>query len=228
MADFAGVLDSLWALQALDSTVAKSKREIADAEKALETAQSRVIVAEGVLKTAQDATAELRRQHKEVENELAKLDTRIKQLEQQGGVAGMRAADKQREHVDEFEMKGLELLEKIPDLEAAESKAQEKLTRQETLAAESNERAKAVSIERTTSIDDALKQRKEMLPAISEIALEVYEMSQAKHAGSALCYTVDEICDGCSGSLTRSHISQLKARAEIIRCPHCRRIHDSR
>ncbi|MEE9311011.1 MAG: hypothetical protein V3V10_01240, partial [Planctomycetota bacterium] len=145
MSDFAATLDALWELQKLDHIVAEGLHEIASSEKAVVEATSRVRTAEETLRQAKAATSELRKQHKDVEVELARLDTRIKQLEDQGGAAGVTAAGKQREHVDEFEMKGLELLDEIPANEKVEVKLQEELERQQSLLAESSERVTTVA-----------------------------------------------------------------------------------
>ncbi|MHC4841719.1 MAG: hypothetical protein ACYTDT_12345, partial [Planctomycetota bacterium] len=76
MTGFAQTLASLWKLQNLDHIVSEAGLAIASAEQAVETAGSRVSAAEDVLEKAKSETSELRKQHKEVEQELAKLDSR--------------------------------------------------------------------------------------------------------------------------------------------------------
>jgi predicted nucleic acid-binding Zn-ribbon protein len=125
-------------------------------------------------------------------------------------------------------MKGLELLDKIPAAEVVERKCQEELDRQRGLSTESVEHAAIVKTESDSAIEAAINDRKQIEPTLTGPVLEIYEASQAKHAGSAICYANDEICEGCSGSLVRVHILQVKARAEIVRCPHCYRIQDYR
>lgn len=226
MSDFAATLDTLWELQKLDQIIAEGLRDIASSEKAVVEATNRVQTAGDKLKQTKDATNELRRKHKEVEEELARLDKRIEKLESQGGVAGITAADKQREHIDEFEMEGLELLDEIPANEKAETKLQEELERQQSLLAESTERVVVVAEKSLPESESAKVRRRELLPTIAEPILEKYENAQAKHAGSAICYSKDEVCQGCSGGLTRAHESQVRNRNEVILCPHCYRIHD--
>lgn len=225
---FSDTLDLLWKLKGLDQTVATGLKAIADTDKAVAEGKSRVDEAVGKLKEAKDATAALRKQHKEVEAELAKLDARIKQLEQKGGAAGITAADKQRVHVDEFEMQGLELLDQIPLSEASEAKAQEELTRQRALLDESTDRAVKTAAEKQPEIDGAIAKRTAALSGISTPVLEAYETVQANHPGGALCYIDNDTCSECSGTLSISYISQVKARAELHHCPDCYRIHDYR
>jgi predicted nucleic acid-binding Zn-ribbon protein len=226
MAGFADSLDALWAVQKHDAQIVKEQKRIAKASQERAHEQSKVDAA----KAKFDAEREKLRHHKttqkELEDELQRMDARVKQLEAQGTEAATKGAEKQRVKIDELETDGLELLAAIAVQDAAVKLAEAELrAREEALAAVVAATAQ-VTAAAQASLDKLSALRTAATAAIEPKLLTVYDEVNARHPGNALCHIEGDFCAGCQSNLNTQLLMQVRARREILRCPQCLRILD--
>ncbi|MCA8910436.1 MAG: hypothetical protein KDB82_01930 [Planctomycetes bacterium] len=226
MAEFSESLDSLWAVQKHDREIVRAQESIAKAERDIAAAQKKLDDAQTDLDARRETARKLHSEHKELEAELQRLDARVKQLEAQGTEAGMEAATKQRAHIDELEMKGLDLITAVATAEG-EVEASEAALAGHQSAFEAVEKA-AQEVVRTAeaAIEAQQNARAGAIEHVVPELLQVYDEVNARHPGKALCHIDGEFCAGCQAELRQQLIVQVKARAEILRCPNCLRILD--
>ncbi|MBZ0135120.1 MAG: hypothetical protein K8I27_01960 [Planctomycetes bacterium] len=227
MSEFSASLDSLWAVQKHDKQLVRERERVAKAARDLAAEQAKVDAGAAKLEQEREKLRLLKKQHKDLEGELQRLDSRVKQLEAQGTEKGTEAAAKQRANIDEMETEGLDLLAQISAQEGEVEKFQEALRlRNEALLA-----ATRTTGEQTRTAEEAIeKATGERHGAAGQVVpelLSVYDEVNARHPGNALCHIEGEFCAGCQGALNSQLTMQVRARREILRCPNCARILDA-
>ncbi|MEZ5992478.1 MAG: hypothetical protein R3E76_08995 [Planctomycetota bacterium] len=226
MAEFAESLDLLWGVQKHDSQIVREQERIAKAVKAQAHEQAKVDETQAALKSQQEKLRQLKNEHKELEGELHRLDERVNQLDAQGTEAGSQAAAKQRIKIDELETAGLELLSLMSDQESAIELTRSELATRTNVLEGVAKTTKEVTEAAQAVINQHVAERTEAVKLVVPELLHVYDEVQHRHPGSALCHQNGEFCNACQGELRAQTQMQIKARAEIIRCPHCLRILD--
>ncbi|MCC6463745.1 MAG: hypothetical protein IT463_00230 [Planctomycetes bacterium] len=226
MANLAASLDTLWRVQQLDAALRDNKQAMDRARADTTRAGAAQTKAATSATEAETALHRLRTEHKELEQELARLDSRIRKLEAEAAQASQAAVQKHRAEVDELEGKGLELLDRISAAEKAVTAARGAAA-EAGKARESAGKTAAAKIADLEAEAGRLRgQREALVVGLAPELLAVYESAQTRYPGAALARVADGFCGVCSGELTRQLVSQLKARAELLRCPHCLRLLD--
>lgn len=226
MAEFAESLDLLWGVQKHDSQIVREQERIAKASKAQAHEQAKVDETQAVLKSEQEQLRQLKKQHKELEDELHRLDERVTRLDAQGTEAGSEAAAKQRTKIDELETAGLELLSQITEQESAIERTSTELAARTKVLTTVASTTKEITEAAQAVIDTHVAERTEAVKPVVPELLHVYDEVQHRHPGSALCHQSGEFCSACQGEIRAQMLMQIRARAEIVRCPHCLRILD--
>ena len=236
MLTFAQTMDAFWALRSHDEPIVAAQKEIARAKAEVERAKAKLAAAQKESANAQAAIDKLRSAEREDEAELKRLEQRIAQLEAQSGTSTSEAQiknvtaalAKERGHLDEIETRGLERLEQIEvamkglaELKNKQAGAQEELA---GLEKQSN----AIIAAQQAIIDQHTQARKPIAESIEEGLREQYEVANRQNPGSAICWVKPGECLGCAGELTQQHVSEVRLRNTVVRCPVCRRIQDVR
>lgn len=236
MSTFAQSLDLLWQLRAHDEPIVAARKEIARQKSDIARAQTRLEAARAESAKVQQALDNLRSAERDDEAELKRLEQRIAQLEAQSGSATSEAQiknvtaalAKERTHLDEIETRGLERLEQI---EAAEKQLgalkQKQAAAGEELAAVEKAANAVIAVQQAIAEKHA-RERAPIAAQIEEGLREQYETANRQNPGSAICLVKPTECTGCAGELTQQHVSEVRARNKVVRCPHCHRIQDWR
>lgn len=226
MTTFAESLDSLWAVQKHDKQIVKARRDIEKAERDKQAAAGKTKAAEDSLIASKENLRKLQNQHKELEAELKRLDERIKKLESLGTEDGNAAAARQREAVDVLEIQGLDLIASVSKAEMDVQAAEATLHAQKQVQ-DGTFRAADGLIEAAENLARVTGEARDLAAAgvVPEL-LAVYDEVNTRHPGNAICHIEREFCAGCQGELNTQLCMQIRARREILRCPHCARILD--
>jgi predicted nucleic acid-binding Zn-ribbon protein len=138
------------------------------------------------------------------------------------------ALAKERGHLDEIETRGLERLEQIEGAMKglAELKKKQAVIAEELAGLE--RQSNAIIAAQQAIIDQHTLARAPIVAAVEEGLREQYEVANRQNPGSAICLVKPGECLGCAGELTQQHVSEVRARNKVVRCPYCRRIQDMR
>ncbi|MCC6150301.1 MAG: hypothetical protein IT461_08640 [Planctomycetes bacterium] len=236
MSTFAQSLDLLWQLRSHDEPTVAAQKEIARAKAEVDRARVKLAAAQKESANAQAAIDKLRSAERDDEAELKRLEQRIAQLEAQSGTSTSEAQiknvtaalAKERGHLDEIETRGLERLEQIEGAMKglAELKKKQAVIAEELAGLE--RQSNAIIAAQQAIIDQHTLARAPIVAAVEEGLREQYEVANRQNPGSAICLVKPGECLGCAGELTQQHVSEVRARNKVVRCPYCRRIQDMR
>lgn len=236
MSALAAQFDLLWQLRDVDAEVVAARER---AERALRSASSFEATAAAAKRKHDEAKLKLRdleHRERDTEVEIKSLQQRLGLLEDQANSAtsdsirkhSVEAVEKQRKRLDELENAGLTLLDDI-------EKAKTAVTAAEAAARVAADRAAAevgAAIGQKAIADGREKElaprRKEIAAQVQAELLHAYDSARVRNPDSPMCGLKGTYCEGCGGELNMHHTSRVKGRTELLRCPHCTRIHDVR
>ena len=234
MPTFAQSLDLLWQLRSHDEPTVAAQKEIARAKAEVERAKSRLSAAQNATASAQATIDKLRSAERDDEAELKRLEQRIAQLEAQSGTSTSEAQiknvtaalAKERGHLDEIETRGLERLEQIEVAMKGMADLKQKQTAAQAELAGLEKQSNAIVAVQQAIVDQHTQARVPIAASVEEGLREQYEAANRQNPGSAICLVKPGECLGCAGELTQQHVSEVRARNKVVRCPFCRRIQD--
>jgi predicted nucleic acid-binding Zn-ribbon protein len=227
MAEFSESLDALWAVQKHDAVIVRQREQLAKLERENQAEQAKVDAAKTNLEERRAKLRKLQSEHKELEQELQRLDARVKQLDAQGTEAGMEAAAKQRAKIDELETQGLELLTAVTIAEQEVQVAETELKQKQEVQAARLKVNADVAAAAQQLIEATEAARATAAAQVTPELLQVYDEVNARNPGKALAKIAEGFCSACSGEINTQLAMQVRARKEILRCPHCTRILDA-
>jgi predicted nucleic acid-binding Zn-ribbon protein len=234
MSELAAQFDLLWQLRDLDAAVYEAQERARRAEREFSSMQATENAARKRMDEAKRKLHELEHSERETESELKDMQKRLGALEDQANSAtsdsirkhSVEAVEKHKQHLDETENKGLALLDEI---EKARSvlKTHEAAVRQAAdKSAAANGALAGVQTQAEAKRAELAPQRDALSGQMTAAMLQAYESARGKYPDSPICGIKDSYCLGCSGELNMHHTTRVKARTELLRCPHCGRIHD--
>lgn len=227
MSNFAPMLDALWVVQDLDQQILALKERADKALKEARHANDRHAKAVAASGAALQKLAAAKTKQSEIEAEIKRLEKRVRQLEGDAAASSVEAVAKHRTQIDELETQGLEQIELVQSLEVALVQAKQNV---ETELLKAGQQAAASAAEAdfvAKAMEPLTRMMQEVAGGIAPEVLATYQSAHARWPGKALCRVLDGYCEGCRAEINQQHVVRVKARAEIIRCPHCLRIHDA-
>jgi len=236
MGEFAEQLNLMWQLRDLDVQVYTASERAAKAARDTSSAASSEAFAKKKLEEAKTKVRDLERRERDTEIEIKALQKRLELLEESANSAtsesirkhSIEALDKERQNLDALENAGLGLLDDIEKAKGGVATCEANLK----VAAEKTATLKVAQAEHQANSDAVsaklMPGRQAMAATVQGELLQAYESARGRHPDSPICGMKDSYCEGCSGELTMHHATRVRARNEVIRCPHCARIHDTR
>jgi predicted nucleic acid-binding Zn-ribbon protein len=227
MSNFAQMLDSLWVVQDLDQQMLALKERADKAAKEARHANDRHAKAVAASGAALQKLAAAKAKQSEVEAEIKRLEKRVRQLEGDAAASSVDAVTKHRAQIDELETQGLEQIELVQALEVALVQSKQNAETEQQKAAHQAAVAAQEADFVAKAMEPLARTMQEVTAGIAPEVLTTYQSAHARWPGKALCRVVESYCEGCRAEINQQHVVRVKARAEIIRCPHCLRIHDA-
>lgn len=236
MPGFADQLNLMWQLRELDARVFAAVSRAAQAARETANAASAEAFARKKLDEAKARLRDLEKRERDTEVEIRTLQKRLELLEESANSAtsdairkhSVEALEKERAQLDALENTGLALLDDIEKAKATIKAAEAtlKVAAEKAAVVKGAESGHQAAVTVIQSEVDA--PRKQLASTMQEELLQAYESARNRHPDSPICGIKDSFCEGCSGELTMHHATKVRARNEVIRCPHCSRIHDTR
>lgn len=225
-------LSNLTSLQAVDLEIrglVQVQQELPESMRGLESklAEVQAIVAE-----KEEELEEIRKQHRQLESEMAMLDegiTRSRQrlMEIKDNIeykAMLKEIAFKEDRKDQKETEIIEILEKIETLNSdLVSLHQEVASRQEVL---DNMRAEveAEIAGQMDKLQELQTQRQEIEKNIPKQLLKKYDFIREKRQGIAITEVRQGVCQACHMNLPPQKFIELQMDKELMTCPHCQRI----
>lgn len=225
-------LINLISLQSVDLEIRglmQVQQELPESMKGLESkfAEVQALAAE-----KQKELEEIRKQHRQLESEMAMLDegiTRSRQrlMEIKDNIeykAMLKEIAFKEDRKDQKETEILEVLEKIETRSTdLVSLNQEVASRQEVLDKMRAE-VQAEIDEQSEKLNLLQTQRQEIKKAISKQLLKRYDFIREKRQGLAITEVRQGVCQACHMGLPPQKFIELQMDKELMTCPHCQRI----
>lgn len=229
-------LQRLLDLQTEDSAIDRLEHQKASLPEAARLAEIRDQLAElgSDLEIARKQDDETQREVSKLEGEIELIDQKIAKEEQRmfsGSVSNPKELSALQAEVESLKRKKSGIEDR--ELEAMEAREQatatvESLTREQATASSEAEQLAAKVGGLTRDIDSQLaehrSQRDDILPAIPDQVLTLYEKLREQKAGVGAAALVGGTCQGCHTKLPSKEVERLRAEGGLQRCDNCRRI----
>jgi predicted nucleic acid-binding Zn-ribbon protein len=225
-------ISNLISLQTVDvdiKSLLQVQQELPDSLRGLETSLAEV---QAVTAEKQQELEETKKQHRQLESEMAMLDegiTRSRQrlMEIKDNIeykAMLKEIAFKEDRKDQKETEIIDLLEQIETVNSdLVSLNQEVASRQEALdKLQAQVQAEIAGyMENLQGLQD---QRKEIQKAIPKPLLKRYDFIREKRQGIAIAEVRQGVCQACHMSLPPQKFIELQMDKELMTCPHCQRI----
>lgn len=236
MSAFVDQLNLMWQLRELDARVFAAVSRAALAARDAANAAASEAYSRKKLDEAKARLRDLQKRERDTEVEIKTLQKRLQLLEESANSAtsdsirkhSIEALEKERQALDNLENAGLALLDDIEKAQAAIQSAEAVVAAAAAKALEAKTHHDQLAVVAGAAESEARPPRDGVTATMQAELLTAYESARAKHPDSPICGIKDGYCEGCSGELTLHHGTRVRARNEIMRCPHCGRIHDAR
>lgn len=236
MSELAAQLDLLWQLRDIDAQAYAATQRAARAGREQSAAELAETQARKRHDAAVAALRDLEKRERDTEHEIKQLQKRLGAEEDQSNSAtsesirkhSLDALEKSRKQLDDLENTGLALLEQMEKAKAGITAAAEAV---KTAAARTVVLRDAHAAEQAATkarLAELQPGRDALAARLDDALRQSYEGARAKYPDSPICGVGSSVCAGCGGELTLHHATRVRARTEIMRCPHCMRLHDER
>ena len=225
-------LNNLISLQAVDLEIKglmQVQQELPESMKGLE---SKLTEVKAIAAEKEQEMEEIRKQHRQLEAEMAMLDdgiTRSRQrlMEIKDNIeykAMLKEIAFKEDRKDQKETEILEVLDQIETLNSdLVSLHQEVASRQEVFDKMRAE-VQAEMAQQMEKLQELQAQRQEIQKNITKQLLKRYDFIREKRQGIAITEVRQGVCQACHMNLPPQKFIELQMDKELMTCPHCQRI----
>jgi uncharacterized protein len=225
-------LNNLISLQEVDLGIkglVQVQQELPESMRGLE---SKLAEIQAITAEKEQELEEIRKQHRQLEAEMAMLDegiTRSRQrlMEIKDNIeykAMLKEIAFKEDRKDQKETEILGVLDQIETLSSdMVSLTQEVASRQEVLDKMRAE-VQAEIAEQMEKLNGLQAQRQEIQKTISKQLLKRYDFIREKRQGIAIAEVRQGVCQACHMNLPPQQFIELQMDKELMTCPHCQRI----
>jgi len=225
-------LNSLISLQSVDleiRTLQHSQQELPQTMMELEDILARL---QAELAEKQRDLEDIRKQHRQLEQDMALLDEGISRSRQRLNEikdnieykAMLKEIAFKEDRKDQKETEILEILERIEGLTAASASLQEEIAARQANLEALRAEVEAELATQEAKITELLSQRQELLKNIPPSLLKRYDFIREKRHGVAVTEVRQGVCQACHMNLPPQKFIELQMDRELMTCPHCQRI----
>jgi predicted nucleic acid-binding Zn-ribbon protein len=225
-------LSNLTSLQAVDLEIRGLMQVQQELPESMRGLESKLAEVQAIAAEKEEELEEIRKQHRQLESEMAMLDegiTRSRQrlMEIKDNIeykAMLKEIAFKEDRKDQKETEIIEVLEKIETLSSdMVSLNQEVASRQEVLDKMRAE-VQAEIAEQVEKLNQLQTQRQELEKTISKQLLKRYDFIREKRQGIAIAEVRQGTCQACHMNLPPQKFIELQMDKELMTCPHCQRI----
>jgi predicted nucleic acid-binding Zn-ribbon protein len=225
-------LSNLTSLQAVDLEIRGLMQVQQELPESMRGLESKLAEVQAIAAEKEEELEEIRKQHRQLESEMAMLDegiTRSRQrlMEIKDNIeykAMLKEIAFKEDRKDQKETEIIEVLEKIETYSSdLVSLNQEVASRQEVLDKMRAE-VQAEIAEQVEKLHELQAQRQELEKNISKQLLKKYDFIREKRQGIAIAEVRQGTCQACHMNLPPQKFIELQMDKELMTCPHCQRI----
>ncbi len=225
-------IESLIALQRLDSEAEDAGRRLADEPKRQAAFEARLEAARGHVANAKERLTESQNARRTIEKEVAVHQGRLSKFRDQLMAVKTNNEYQAMQKEIEFaqkEIKGLEdtILERMlegDDLTAALKKAEAELAAEQK-AVDGEKRALTAELTQLrTTVERLTSERKTLVSSLDPQVFATFDLVSRRRHGVAMAQARDGICTICHVRLRPQVYNTVLRNEEILQCDHCGRI----
>jgi len=225
-------LNNLISLQEVDLEIKGLMQVQQDLPESMRGLESKLAEIKAIAAEKERELEEIRKQHRQLESEMAMLDegiTRSRQrlMEIKDNIeykAMLKEIAFKEDRKDQKETEILEVLDQIETLNSdLVSLNQEVASRQEVFDKMQAE-VQAEIAQQMGKLQELQTQRQEIQKSISKQLLKRYDFIREKRQGIAIAEVRQGVCQACHMNLPPQKFIELQMDKELMTCPHCQRI----
>lgn len=225
-------LNNLISLQTVDLEIKGLMQVQQELPESMRGLESKLTEVKAIAAEKEQELEEIRKQHRQMEAEMAMLDegiTRSRQrlMEIKDNIeykAMLKEIAFKEDRKDQKETEVLEVLDQIESLNSdLLSLHQEVASRQEVFDKMQAE-VQAEMAQQMEKLQDLQAQRQEIQKNIPKQLLKRYDFIREKRQGIAIAEVRQGICQACHMNLPPQKFIELQMDKELMTCPHCQRI----
>lgn len=226
------VLETLIALQALDTAAETARRRLAELPAAEQAIDRRITAAQATVDAARAAQAENQRERRELEKQVAAVDARLARFDDhkaavktnQEYTALLHEIATAKSEKDGLEEQILVLMEGADGIQASVKDAERAVA---TMTQEGQAVRAALGRERGALEDELARLAAEKIrvsAAVEKPALVRYEQLLKQRKMVAVAEMQGDLCTACHVRLRPAVTQQVRRNAELVACDSCQRI----
>ncbi len=225
-------LNNLISLQTVDLEIKGLMQVQQELPESMRGLESKLTEVKAIAAEKEQELEEIRKQHRQMEAEMAMLDegiTRSRQrlMEIKDNIeykAMLKEIAFKEDRKDQKETEVLEVLDQIESLNSdLVSLHQEVASRQEVFDKMQAE-VQAEMAQQMEKLQDLQAQRQEIQKNIPKQLLKRYDFIREKRQGIAITEVRQGVCQACHMNLPPQKFIELQMDKELMTCPHCQRI----
>jgi predicted nucleic acid-binding Zn-ribbon protein len=225
-------LNNLISLQTVDLEIKGLMQVQQELPESMRGLESKLTEVKAIAAEKEQELEEIRKQHRQMEAEMAMLDegiTRSRQrlMEIKDNIeykAMLKEIAFKEDRKDQKETEVLEVLDQIESLNSdLVSLHQEVASRQEVFDKMQAE-VQAEMAQQMEKLQDLQAQRQEIQKNIPKQLLKRYDFIREKRQGIAIAEVRQGVCQACHMNLPPQKFIELQMDKELMTCPHCQRI----
>lgn len=225
-------LNNLISLQSVDLEIRGLMQVQQELPESMRGLESKLAEIQAITAEKEQELEEIRKQHRQLESEMAMLDegiTRSRQrlMEIKDNIeykAMLKEIAFKEDRKDQKESEILEVLEQIETRSSALASLNQEVAGRlevlETMRAE----VQAEIAEQLEKLNVLQNQRQEIQKAIPKTLLKRYDFIRDKRQGIAVTEVRQGVCQACHMGLPPQKFIELQMDKELMTCPHCQRI----
>lgn len=225
-------LERLIALQRLDSTAEAARRKLADEPEHEKTLAGRLEAAQLRVATAKEQLAENQNARRAIEKDVAMHQGRLSKFRETAMAVKTNveyhAVQKEiafaQGEIKSLEDKVLERMLEADELTSAMKKAEGDLAAEQKAADAERRAMTAQHAELQASVDRIVEERAQLVAALDQRLLALFEQVARKRNGIAVAQARDGVCTICHVRLRPQVFNTVRRNDDITQCDSCNRI----
>lgn len=225
-------LSNLISLQTVDLEIRGLLQVQEELPGSMRELESKLAAVQAVTAEKQQDLDEIRKQHRQLESEMAMLDegiTRSRQrlMEIKDNIeykAMLKEIAFKEDRKDQKETEIIEVLEKIESCNTELADLNQEVSGRQEVLDKVRAEVQAEIAGQLEKLHVLEGQRQEIQQAISKPLLKQYDFIRQKRQGIAIAEVRQGVCQACHMGLPPQKFIELQMDKELMTCPHCQRI----
>jgi uncharacterized protein len=225
-------LNELISLQSVDLEIRGLMQVQQELPESMSGLESKLAEVKAIAAEKEQELEDLRKQHRQLESEMAMLDdgiTRSRQrlMEIKDNIeykAMLKEIAFKEDRKDQKETEILEILDQIETRNSDLVSLQQEVASRQEVYDKMRAEVQAEMAQQMDKLQELQAQRQEIQKSIAKQLLKRYDFIREKRQGIAIAEVRQGVCQACHMNLPPQKFIELQMDKELMTCPHCQRI----